>query len=84
MRGKNKPSGVVLAAAAAALFTVAPVSSANSGEQVGKCFGINSCSGASDCATATSRCNGRNSCRGKGWLKTTKAQCDDKGGEFEA
>jgi len=46
-----------------------------------KCSGINSCKGTSACATATSACQGQNSCKGQGWIKATKADCEEKGGK---
>jgi len=43
------------------------------------CSGVNSCKGTSACAT--SACQGQNSCKGKGWIKTSKSECDAKGGK---
>ncbi|MCZ6470321.1 MAG: hypothetical protein O6649_03060 [Gammaproteobacteria bacterium] len=75
-------SGVALAAAAAAMFAMAPMS-ASAGSIKGKCFNVNSCKGKSACATATSSCAGQNSCAGQGWVKRTKTECDEAGGKFE-
>jgi hypothetical protein len=50
----------------------------------GKCFGINSCKGHSDCATANSACKGQNDCAGKGWVNLTMVECEAKNGKFEA
>lgn len=79
----KKTTGVAIAAAAAAMFAVAPMS-ASAGEATGKCFNVNSCKGTSACATATSSCAGQNSCAGQGWVKRTKADCEGAGGKFEA
>ena len=84
MNTAKKISGVALAAAAATMFAVAPMSSAVAGEKAGKCFNVNSCKGTSACATATTSCAGQNSCAGQGWVKRTKSECEDAGGNFEA
>ena len=81
MNTAKKISGVALAAAAATMFAVAPMNA--SAMEKGKCVGGNSCKGQSACATASSSCAGQNSCKGTGWVKTTKADCDAKGGTFE-
>jgi len=81
MSSVKKVSGVALAAAAATMFAMAPIG-ASAGES-GKCFNINSCKGTGACATATTSCAGQNSCAGHGWLKKTKAECDEAGGKFE-
>ena len=47
-------------------------------------LGGNACQGQSACNTASTRCAGQNSCKGQGWIVTTKAECDEKGGTFEA
>ena len=79
----KKASGIALAAAAAAMFAVAPMS-ASAGEKGGRCFNMNSCKGSSACATATTSCAGQNSCAGQGWVKRTKTDCEGAGGNFEA
>ena len=81
MNTAKKISGVALAAAAATMFAVAPIS-VSAGES-GKCYDVNSCKGKSACATATSSCAGQNSCAGQGWVKRTKSECEDAGGKFE-
>jgi len=50
----------------------------------GKCFGINSCKGHSECATANSACKGQNECAGQGWVSLTMSECEAKDGKFEA
>jgi hypothetical protein len=83
MNTAKKTTGIALAAAAAAMFAVAPMS-ASAAEKAGKCFNVNSCKGTSACATATSSCAGQNSCAGQGWVKRTKTECESAGGNFEA
>lgn len=82
MNTSKKISGVALAAAAAAMFAVAPMNASAAGS-TGKCIGGNSCKGSSACATATTSCAGQNSCKGQGWVKMTKEECDAAGGSFE-
>ena len=85
MNTAKKVSGVALAAAAAAMFSMAPmtVSAGEGHHKAGKCHGGNSCKGTSGCATATTSCAGQNSCKGQGWVKMTKEACDEKGGKFD-
>lgn len=79
----RKPTGFLLAATAAALFSTATIANAagtsTATDQV-KCSGVNACKGMSECATANSSCKGHNSCKGEGWMHMTKADCDAKGG----
>lgn len=84
MMTAKKRSGLVLAAAAAALFASGTVLA---GEQAGKeeakvhCAGINACKGKTDCKTATNACKGQNACKGKGFKDVTKEECEAKGGK---
>ena len=50
----------------------------------GKCFGLNSCKGHSECATANSSCKGQNDCAGQGWISLTMADCEAQNGKFES
>lgn len=78
----SKLNGVVLAAAAAALFvagTVATVSSPAEAAGV-KCVGANACKGQSACKTASSSCKGQNACKGKGFTETSDAAACTKAG----
>ncbi|TDJ44886.1 MAG: hypothetical protein E2O52_07510 [Gammaproteobacteria bacterium] len=89
MNIKNRRNGVLLAAAAAALFVTVPTivsaaDGAQSAEATGHCVGGNSCKGQSECATANSSCKGQNSCKGTGYTVATEADCDAAGGKFEA
>ena len=89
----HKSAGFSLAIAAAALMSGCSTMSSDSMEkasaapataQVGKCEGVNSCKGTSECATANSSCKGQNSCAGHGWISLTEKECTDKGGTFTA
>jgi hypothetical protein len=52
-----------------------------------KCFGINACSGQSQCNVNKPElgiehaCAGENACKGKGWIKVTRQECTDQKGE---
>ena len=74
-------SSLTLAAAAAAMFALAPVTASASDEV--KCVGGNTCKGHSACKTATSECKGLNACKGQGFVMVTKAACDELGGMVE-
>ena len=75
-------SSLTLAAAAAAMFALAPVS-AGAQEATVKCVGGNTCKGHSDCKTATSDCKGLNACKGQGFVMITEAACNEAGGTVE-
>ncbi len=51
-------------------------------DKVGQCHGVNSCKGKTTCATTSNACQGKNSCKGKGWVKSSKSDCNSKGGKF--
>jgi hypothetical protein len=78
----NAKSGLAIAAAAAALFTmgVAPLAHAADDGAV-QCSGVNSCKGTSECKTASNACKGQNTCKGQGWVKKTAAECTKLGGK---
>ena len=94
MKTINKTTGLSLAVAAAALLagcastqsvdTKAAMAADDSATKAGKCAGINSCKGHSDCNTANSSCKGQNECKGQGWVSLTKAECEAKGGTFSS
>lgn len=44
------------------------------------CYGIHSCKGNSDCATAENECKGQNACKGHGFKAMKAGQCLTKGG----
>jgi hypothetical protein len=81
-----------MTAALGGLMLAATISAASADEKkaadapkdakTGQCHGVNSCKGTGACNTATNSCAGKNSCKGQGWVKSTKADCDAKGGKF--
>ena len=75
-------SSLTLAAAAAAMFALAPIS-ASAGDEEMKCVGGNACKGQSACKTASSECKGLNGCKGQGFVMATKAACEEAGGTIE-
>jgi len=76
-------SSLTLAAAAAAMFALAPIS-AGAGEAEVKCMGSNACKGHSACKTATSECKGLNACKGQGFtMAESAAACTEAGGTVE-
>lgn len=76
-------SSLTLAAAAAAMFALAPVSASAAEDATVKCVGGNTCKGHSDCKTATSDCKGLNACKGQGFVMITEAACNEAGGTVE-
>lgn len=77
MQKSNKIAGMSLAAAAALVFSAAPLVAANAADTAKvKCEGANGCKGQSACHGATNGCAGQNSCKGKGYLLLSKADCD--------
>jgi hypothetical protein len=77
----SKTTGLMVAAAAAAMFAAGTVATAPAfaGEGV-KCSGANSCKGTSACKTASSSCAGQNACKGQGWTKAASAEACTKAG----
>ena len=76
-------SSLTLAAAAAAMFALAPMS-ASADEATVKCVGGNACKGHSACKTATSECKGLNACKGQGFVMVAdEAACNEAGGTVE-
>jgi hypothetical protein len=77
MQKSKSIAGMSLAAAAALMFSAAPLTVANAADAAKvKCEGANGCKGQSACHTATSGCQGQNSCKGKGYLMLSKTECD--------
>lgn len=76
--------GALIAASVAGLFATvaAPVASAaDKADDSVMCEGINACKGKGACGGAGHSCAGQNACKGKGVVKTTKKDCDAKGGK---
>jgi hypothetical protein len=80
----NIKTGVAIATAAAALFSMGVFSTTVQAADDGavKCSGVNSCKGTSECKTASNECKGHNSCKGQGWVtKKSAAECKKAGGK---
>ncbi|HTI31066.1 MAG TPA: hypothetical protein VL405_02965 [Sphingomonas sp.] len=71
-------SGVVIVAPAQAAKAV----KASAGDKVVHCYGINTCKGTSDCATAKTECKGQNECKGQGFKALTTSACKAAGGSL--
>ena len=80
----NLKSGVAIATAAAALFSMGATLSTSvqaADEATVHCTGVNSCKGTAYCKTAKNDCKGQNSCKGMGWVgKKSEADCKAAGG----
>lgn len=77
-------TGLGIVAAAAALFAASSVAAAPPASSAGDtvhCGGINACKGKSDCKSPENACKGKNSCKGHGFISTTAADCNAKGGK---
>jgi uncharacterized membrane protein len=68
--------------AMSAMGAVAHAGPAKAGKEVVHCYGVNSCKGTSDCATAKTSCKGQNECKGAGFLAKTKKECAKLGGSL--
>ncbi|MDE1465261.1 hypothetical protein [Spartinivicinus poritis] len=80
MSTPKKVSGTALAVVAAGLFTLgSQVATSAEASQV-QCWGVNSCKGHNDCATASNACKGHGSCKGQGYLNMSAEECEAKGG----
>lgn len=73
-------------AASAALIAIAAIGTASPafGKEEAKvhCYGVNGCSGQSDCKTAHNECKGQNECKGHGFKEMTAKQCAAEGGSL--
>lgn len=83
-----KPATIAASAAAlvmsAAAFAAEPPAG-SSGKAIGAddtvhCYGVHSCKGMSDCATAEHQCKGMNACKGHGFKAMKAGECLNKGG----
>ena len=83
MNTANKITGLAIAAAAAAMFAMAPVAQAAKHEGKVHCTGVNGCKGKSECKTASNACKGQNSCKGKGMQSMSEKDCKAKSGKVE-
>jgi len=48
------------------------------------CYGVNKCSGKSECATDKSSCKHKNACKGQGWISLSAKTCKKRKGTTEA
>ncbi len=83
----NAKSGIALAANAALLAVAlaaapSPVLAKKAAAEVVHCYGVNTCKGTSDCATATNACKGQNTCKGVGFKALTTKDCAAQGGSL--
>jgi predicted small lipoprotein YifL len=82
--GKDKPTTNPPTDGDATADAAAPTADADADADPNRsvrCYGVNECSGQTACDVAGKwDCAGNNDCRGKGWLKVTKAECDEKAG----
>jgi len=75
-------------AATAALLAISGVGAvahaapAKADKELVHCYGINTCKGTSDCATAKTSCKGQNECKGQGFVDKTKTECAKLGGSL--
>lgn len=76
------PAGIALAVAAAGLFACAPAARApERAEAVVDCMGVNACRGQSDGKLPSHGCSFANACRGEGFLRMSRAECEQRGGK---
>ncbi len=88
MSANFRASGLAATAALLALSGVANAAeppAGSSGIALGKddvvhCYGVNSCKGEADCATANNECKGMNVCKGHGFKALAAGECLSKGG----
>lgn len=81
MNTRRKFTAIALASAAATMFAVAPVTSAQAGaDTTVHCFGVNACKGKNDCKTSNNACKGHSSCKGMGFVAMSKHACEAIGG----
>jgi hypothetical protein len=81
-------TGTLIALTAASLFAAAcskkdaASSAAPSGEKTAMvhCMGVNECKGHGGCKGEKNACAGQNGCKGQGFVETTAADCQTKGG----
>jgi len=73
-------SATVAALMALASASFAGSATAGEKEQPAHCYGINTCKGTSQCATAKNTCKGMNSCKGEGMVVKAPSECLSAGG----
>ena len=75
-------SQAALVAAALAALPAPAMADQTPAAKAVHCYGINSCKGTSDCATAKNSCKGQTSCKGQGFKAESKDQCMADGGSL--
>lgn len=89
MTTKTRNASIAAAAAAIALSSfsafAADAPAGSKGRALGAadtvhCYGLHSCKGNSDCATAEHECKGHNACKGQGFKAMKAGECLTKGG----
>lgn len=76
-------SSFTLAAAAAAIFAIAPVSAGaaeQGAEALVHCHGVNACRERGNCRSQENKCKGHNACKGHSYVPVTQKICDQLGG----
>jgi hypothetical protein len=76
-------AGTLALASVSAFAAEAPTGSkgrAIGADDMVHCYGVHSCKGQSDCATAEHECKGRNGCKGHGFKAMKAGECLAKGG----
>ena len=85
MTAIRKTSGLMVAAAAAALFLSGAVTQTASADDAKvHCTGVNACKGQGSCKGASNACKGQNACKGLGFVEMGKDECTTKGGKVES
>ena len=81
MTSRRKFTTALMATAAAAAFSVAPITAVQAASEADvHCFGVNKCKGHNDCKTAKNECKGHASCKGQGFVSMSKHACEEIGG----
>lgn len=84
MKTRTRLAAAALATSAAAMFTLAPVGTAQAGSDAKvHCFGVNKCKGHNDCKTANNACKGQASCKGQGFVSMSQHACEEIGGSVD-
>jgi uncharacterized membrane protein len=81
-RNSFAAAAAIVALALAAVHSPAHAGDQSSAqkEQLGRCYGVNTCKGQSLCATAKHDCKGLNDCKGQGVTVKTPSACVAAGG----
>ena len=83
-KSRRRFASAALATTAAAVFSVAPISTAQAGSDANvHCFGVNKCKGHNDCKSAGNACKGQASCQGQGFVSMSKHACEEIGGSVD-